>query len=195
MAGLIETKWKPEIKLKQARQAANEWFLSLELALMLDCNLIDDRWLQPAHLEGYDFVPLSTRQDIAEEAAVMRNCIRSWGRDVVHNHARLWSIRKDGKRIATLAVGPSYVDDLPSITEIKLQDNNKVPKALAVLARKWLTSHDVYSLDMKTKDFGDIVPNGTTWKELWRPFWMAKGKIPEWLTICPQKKWSRELSA
>lgn len=194
MSKLIATKWRPEVKLRQARDAANDWFVSLDLTLMLENDLVDDMWLKPAHIEGYDFVALATGRDIAEEAAFMRNCIRSWGSDVAHNSARLWSIRKQGARIATLAVGPSYSDDLLVITELKLRDNNKVPKEIAVIARKWLNSHDIYELDLKAKEWGVILPDKKTWQELWRPYWLAKRKIPEWLTMCPQKNWNKRLS-
>lgn len=56
-------------------------------------------------MTGFEFVPLLSAGEIAEESHAMRNCIRSFGYALVHDRNRLWSIRSAGERVATLSIG------------------------------------------------------------------------------------------
>src|SRR4029453_13273389 len=97
---------------------------------------VADLWLQSARVSGYDFLPLVSGSDIAEEAAAMGNCLRTYGDSVVHNCSRLWSMRKDGRRVATLMVATGRGDPLPNVVELRAAGNKDVSPEVSWAARQ-----------------------------------------------------------
>jgi len=57
---------------------------------------------QRAELGGFDFVALRTGEQIFSDGNEMRHCVSTYTRQVSSGQSRLFSIRRDGRRIATL---------------------------------------------------------------------------------------------
>jgi hypothetical protein len=182
---LIDRPWTPNMRIDQAVAAVNDWRVNIALHVNLGPQPISDMWLQAGRLAGYDFLPLNSISSIAEEAEAMRNCVRSYGYNLAHNGSRLWSIRRDGERVATLKVGTRSHDPLPNIVELKGAGNAAVPRDLWWAARQWLHLHDLSQISMGRRVWGTAPLNRTTWLSLWRPYWLAKRRIPEWLPLAP----------
>lgn len=164
------------------------WHTNVELHVNLGREPIADVWLRAARVDGYDFLSLTSIAAITEEADAMRNCVRTYGDELAHNHARLWSMRSDGRRVATLSVARTCGDPLPSIAELKGPGNAKAPLAVWWAARRWLHMHDLPQINMGQRDWGKAPLNRATWISLWRPYWLAKRRIPKWLPIAPSRK-------
>ena len=111
----------------------------------------------------------------------MRNCVRTYGHNVKHNLSRLWSVRKDGKRIATLEIGNHGRQPFPYVGDLRSAGNEDAPAEAWWAAERWLLTHDLPRLN--TNRFGyDAVPiDRTAWMALWKPYWLAKRRFPEWL--------------
>jgi hypothetical protein len=182
---LIERPWTPEMRIGSAVEAADNWRSVIALHLNIGQEPISDMWLEPAHVAGYDFVPLSSIAAIAEEADVMRNCLLTYGSNLAHNRSRLWSVRRDGVRVATLNVARRFRDPLPMIVELRGPGNADVPRELWWAARSWLHMHDLSQVDMASREWGTAPLDRSIWLMLWRPYWLAKRRIPEWLPIAP----------
>jgi hypothetical protein len=184
---MIRTPWTPAMQIGSALDAARDWQTTVRLHVRLGRARIADAWLQPAHVGGYDFVPLTSASDIAEEAAAMRNCLRTYGYSVANNRVRLWSMRKDGQRAATLSVANRHRDPLPSIDELKAARNAEAPLDVWWAVRQWLHMHDLAQVDMTRRDRRALPLDRATWTSLWRPYWLAKRHIPEWLPLAPSR--------
>jgi hypothetical protein len=184
---LIEQRWTPDISFGAAITAAEAWRTLVTLHLDLGPRPIDDVWLEPARVAGYDFLPLRSIADIVEEAAAMRNCLRTYGANVAHNQARLWSVRRDGERVATLRLACRYREPLPNIVELKGPGNAEVSRELWWVARQWLHSHDLLRLDTRQRAWGTVGLDRATWLSMWRPYWLGKRRIPDWLPIAPSR--------
>lgn len=184
---LIDKPWTPDTSIGQATKAANAWRETIALHLDLGPEPITDMWLHPARVDGYDFVPLRSSDEIAEEASAMKNCLRTYGAVLAHNNARLWSVRRDGGRVATLKVACRYGDPLLNIAELKGPGNFRASPELWWAARQWLHMHDLPGIDSKRRDWGTVTLDRATWLSLWRPYWLAKRHIPEWLPIAPSR--------
>jgi hypothetical protein len=182
---LIERRWTPEMRITPALAAANAWRTLIDLHINLGCQPIADMWLQPGHVAGYNFHPLSSIAAITDEASAMRNCLRTYGYNLAHNHARLWSVRRDGARVATLRISIRYGDPLPNIVELKGIENTKVPREVWWAARRWLNMHDLSQIEMNKRDWDTVPLDRTIWRSLWRPYWLAKRRIPDWLPLAP----------
>lgn len=184
---LIDRRWMPEMRITTALEAADDWRTAIELHANLGRAPIADMWLHPGRIAGYDFRPLSSIAAITDEAKTMRNCLRTFGDLLAHNRSRLWSVTRDGLRVATLRISTGYGDPLPNIVELKGAGNSKVPHEVWWAARRWLNMHDLMQIDMARRDWGAVPLDHATWRSLWRPYWLAKRRLPEWLPLAPSR--------
>lgn len=180
---MIQNPWTSDMRMASALSAADDWRTNISLHVNLGSEPITDPWLRPACVSGYDFLPLTSISDISDEAEAMRNCLRTYGYNLAHNRSRLWSMRKDGRRVATLKVGTGYRDPLPAVVELKAAGNELPPRDVWWAARQWLNMHDLSQVDMKRRDWGTAPLDRATWMSLWRPYWLAKRRIPGWLPL------------
>jgi hypothetical protein len=185
---LINKPWRPDMRMAQAVTAVNDWRTNIELHINLGCQPLADIWLAPGRVAGFDFLPLRSVGAITEEAFAMKNCLRTYGYDLAHNRSRLWSVRRDGARVATLRVARGCCDPLPTITDLNGAGNANVPRELWWAARKWLHMHDLTEIDMRWRKRGAAPLDRATWLALWRPYWLARRRIPEWLPIAPSRR-------
>jgi hypothetical protein len=185
--GLIERPWTADIRIRPALAAADQWRTIVASHVNLGRRPIADTWLTAARVSGYDFVPLTTIAAITEEAKAMRNCLNTYGDNLAHNRARLWSVRRDGERIATLRIACRYGDPLPNIVELKGAGNTAAPRELWWAARQWLHMHDVPRISMEQRKWGTAPLDRASWLSMWRPYWLAKRRIPDWLPIAPSR--------
>ena len=99
---LIAKPWQPALRFKTALDGAWAWHSRAGLHINLGESPIADTWLTPGRVYGYQFVPLRCADDIVAEAAAMKNCLNTYGYNLAHNRSRLWSVRMNGRRVATL---------------------------------------------------------------------------------------------
>lgn len=182
---LIEKRWSPDIGIGGALAAADDWRMRVALHVNLGQREIADMWLEVTRVAGYDFLPLTSTSDIADEAIAMRNCLCTYGYNLAHNRSRLWSVRRDGKRVATLKVASRFRDPLPNIVELRGVGNSDVSRELWWTARRWLNLHDLSQVDMRQLAWGTAPLDRAAWLSLWRPYWLARRRIPEWLPVSP----------
>ena len=184
---MIRTPWTPSMRIGPAVDAARDWQATVRVHVRLGRQRIADVWLQPARVGGYDFVPLTSASDLAEEAAAMKNCVRSYCYCLAQNRVRLWSVRNDGQRVATLSVAGRNRDPLPNIDELKAAGNAEAPLDVWWAVRQWLNMHDLSQVDMTRRERRVLPLDRVTWTSLWRPYWLAKHHIPEWLPLAPSR--------
>jgi hypothetical protein len=183
---LIEKPWTPAMRIGTALGAAEAWRAAAILQVNLGREPIADMWFQPARVGGFDFLPLNSTSAIIEEATAMRNCLRTYGYRVAHNRTRLWSIRKDGQRVATLSLASRHCDPLPDIGELKAIGNTPASPEVWWAARQWVHMHGLPRIDMK-RGSAATPPNRDAWIALWRPYWLAKRRLPHWLPMAPSR--------
>lgn len=175
---LIERPWSEDMELKSAVDSARAWFNAMSLEVELGDRAVEDMWLRPGNVNGFDFRPLATARDIADEAKAMRNCVRTYGWRIATDQRRLWSVQRRGRRVATLCVGWRGHDPLPVIWDIELSRNRNASELIWLAARKWLIGQDLTHLvwgKMQRREGGY---DAEVWISLWRPYWIAKRTIP-----------------
>ncbi len=191
--GFVGVPWSPSMGHEQAIRAADDWLETATLHVAIGEAPLPDMWCQPSTHDGYEFVGLQTAEEISVEAKAMKNCLRSYGGSISLNRARIWSVRKSGERVACLQLGQFYVDKLPAIVEIRSHRNHEAPREVALAARKWLNSHDLSLINPDRKEWRTVAPDREAWISLWRPYWIAKRKIPGWLPLSPSSNAIRNL--
>jgi hypothetical protein len=182
---MCETLWQPSLRFATALAAAEKWLERLELYLSLGDDDVEDMWLRPGSVAGYDFVPLASAAAIYEEARAMQNCLVTYGACVARGRIRLWSMRRDGERVATVEVG-QCCQPLLQIIQMKRARNRACSSEEWWAALQWLHGHGLPELAQRrvTKPEENVLQR-PLWIALWRPYWLAKGYIPEWLPLMP----------
>lgn len=185
---LIERPWSSSMRFKLAEQSAMRWYWHVALHLNLGDEPVVDMWLRPSTIYGYEFVPLRTAADMAAEAEAMKNCLRIFGGEVARNGSRFWSMRKDGERVATLqlAAGRSR-DPLPNIVQMERAENRRCSPEEWWIARQWLHSHDLTRVNVQPIDRDKVQLVRARWISVWRPYWLEKRRIPDWLPLAPSR--------
>ena len=184
---LIEKPWTPDMKLDAALSAAAEWKTMIALHANVGRQPIRDMWLHPGRVGDYEFRPLDDIADIVEEGVAMRNCVRTYGDDIAHNRSRLWSVRRGGERVATLEIRAGYHDPLVNVYQLKGPGNAAVPRELWWVARRWLFLHDLPQIETGRVRWRRAPLDSSAWRALWRPYWLAKRRIPAWLPLAPSR--------
>jgi hypothetical protein len=185
--GLIEKRWTPDMRFRSARDAADDWRTTVELHAYLGREPVADVWLRPALVHGYSFRPLASASEIVEESRAMSNCLRTYGDCVAHNRYRLWSVGRDGRQVATLALGFGFRDPLPNVVQLKGAANSEPPFEVWFAARQWLNGHDLSRFAAKRRAWNSVPPDRAIWISLWRPYWRAKRRLPAWLPLAPSR--------
>ena len=185
---LIERPWTPDMRIDAVVSAASDWRTAVTLHANLGRQPIADMWLLTGRIAGYEFLPLDSVAAITEEAKAMRNCLRTYGGDLAHDQTRVWSVRKDGERVATLQIARRYRDPLPNIVQLKGPGNIEVSRELWWAARQWLHRHDLSQVVIKRRNWGTAPLDRECWVSLWRPYWLAKRRIPDWLPLAPSRE-------
>jgi hypothetical protein len=183
---LIKTPWTPAMRAGTALDAAEGWRTTVNLYVNLGHEPIADMWFQPARVGGFDFLPLTSTAAIIEEATAMRNCLCTYGHRVARNSIRLWSLRRDGQRVATLSLTNDHCDPLPNIGELKGPGNAGVSPEVWWAARQWIHMHGLPRIDLKRRSIPTPL-NRNAWIALWRPYWLAKRRLPHWLPMAPSR--------
>jgi hypothetical protein len=182
---LMETPWRVEMGFNAAHDAARTWLERVTLELSLGGRQVADPWLQPGPFDGHDFVPLDSAERIDQEASAMANCIRDYGYDVARDACRLWSIRRDGQRIANLDIRRYRGQPLLHVSELKAGRNEPASIELWWLVARWLHRHDLATILPEPRKHRDTKPDAAAWRKLWRPYWRATRRIPMWLPLSP----------
>jgi hypothetical protein len=184
---LIQKPWHPAMRYKTALDASDAWRTRVALHVNLGAAPIADMWLSAGHAGGFDFLPLATATDIAEEAVAMQNCLAGYGDNVAHHWSRLWSVRKDGERVATLQISRRVRQPLLSVMQLRGRQNADVPIDVWWAAARWLHQHDLSTIKPVERTWGTMPLDDRAWRSLWRPYWRAKGRIPMWLPLRPSR--------
>lgn len=181
---LIASPWLPSMKFKTAHAAARAWLNLVELHLLLSDKPVTDNWFEPAVINGYAFVPLMTAHEIAAEANRMENCLVTYGGLISSNQSRIWSVRRNGDAVATIEVGlrnRRRRDTFVGVQQIRGLRNRPVADEVFDVIAQWQMRQDLR--------IGPCAPMRTeselhqTWIAMWRPYWIAKRRIPGWLPL------------
>jgi hypothetical protein len=184
---LVEQPWRPAMRFKTALDAAWNWRTRVALHINLGEAPIADQWLTPGCVYGYEFTPLRCADEVVAEAVAMKNCLRTYGYDLAQNQSRLWSVRMSGRRVATLRLAHSFADPLIGIRELQAERNRDVSVEVWWAARQWLHQHDLPAIDTKRFKWDKAPLDAGVWRSLWRPYWLAKRRIPMWLPLAPSR--------
>ncbi len=175
---LIVVPWRPEIAFDTALCAAKSWFNRVRLVLQLPDGVLSDSWLKPGAALGYTFEPLLDQKSILNEAHFMQNCADQYAERIVREKCRLFSVRRNGARVATLEVGPhSRETGVLAINQLKARHNMAANAEVWQAAYAWMSSQQALKrmppLAMTERHWDQAA-----WRDLLKPYRDTHGGAP-----------------
>ncbi|KAB2849011.1 MAG: hypothetical protein F9K44_09220 [Hyphomicrobiaceae bacterium] len=168
--GLVERRWDPEQQLQSALWGCEMFLTRLAIEVLLSRPL-PDSWARPGRAGEFEFKPIATACDLLEEAREMRNCVRRYVFKIALGECRLFSVRRNGERIATLELIPSKRRGLPLVHQMRGRCNGPVPRSVREAALEWRSAH---SRPLTECQRAEILPDCELWRRLTQPYETAK---------------------
>lgn len=162
-------RWSPATGPQEAQRRASDWFDSARLAVQFG-RLEIDPVCAAGIVDGFEFVPILSASALVEEAAALDNCLRMYGRGIVDNVDRVWSVRRKGRRVAALCVEFGEAP-FPQIAELRGPGNTPAPADVWHAVRKWLDGQEPTLPPLVEVD---RPLDRQLWIKLWKPYWLAR---------------------
>jgi hypothetical protein len=177
---LIVVPWRPEIAFDTALCAAKSWFNRIRLVLQLPPGAVVDPWLKPGSALGYTFEPLMSHPEILAEAQAMQNCADQYGERIVRDKCRLFSVKRNGTRAATLEIGPHQREaGVLAINQLKARHNMAASTDVWQASYTWMASQQalkrlpVLGSNDNVRSFDQLA-----WRSILAPYRDAKNGAP-----------------
>jgi hypothetical protein len=133
----IFTPWSPRASYKSVVTEAKHWLNRLKLLVYFADRPIADTWLDGGDVSGFQFVPLTTVEDVMSERIAMRNCVDAYAEKLAFNNCRLFGVRCLGERVALLEIVPGS-GRVPQINQLKGPQNTEASREVWNAAGIWL---------------------------------------------------------
>ncbi len=177
---LIVVPWRSEIAFDTALCAAKSWFNRMRLVLQLPSGALTDTWLKPGGALGYMFEPLLSHADILAEAQGMQNCADQYAERLVREKCRLFSVKRNGQRVATLEIGQHQREaTVLAINQLKARHNMAAPAEVWQAAYSWMSSQFALKR-LPPMAVSERPWDQAAWRSLMHPYRQAHGGAP-WL--------------
>ena len=175
---LIVVPFRGEIAFDTALCAAKSWFNRLRLVLQLPLGPARDPWLKPGAALGYTFEPLLDADVLLKEAAAMHNCADQYAERIVRDRCRLYSVKKNGLRIATLEIGQHTREGgVLAINQLKARHNMAAGNEVWQAAYSWMSTQSALRR-LPPLAAPDATWDQSAWWSLLAPYRNAHGGAP-----------------
>jgi len=126
----------PSMSLKTATALSGDWHEAVANNLDGPNFAFPDPWFPAARLGDYEILPIEDAASLYREGTAMHHCVGTYGDEVRCGECYVYSIRRNGERVATVALyrdnGRTYLD------QIRGRCNTEPPKAMVATVVRWL---------------------------------------------------------
>ncbi|MCZ6885042.1 MAG: PcfJ domain-containing protein [Alphaproteobacteria bacterium] len=133
---LIRRPFSPDMSLATVRELSAEWHYAVAMADHRSNAIFPDPWFPEKTIKGLIFRPITTPQELFLEGREMHNCLASYVDRVVEVETFIYSVRRDNKRVASLALQP--FNGRATIQQIAGPCNATVPRDVERAARRFV---------------------------------------------------------
>jgi hypothetical protein len=126
----------PSMSLKTAMRLSADWHEAVANNLDGPNSAFPDPWYPAAKVGDYEILPIDDAASLYREGTAMHHCVGTYSDQVQRGDLYVYSIRRNGERIATLALGRhngwTYVE------QIRGPCNTDPPKPTVATVQCWL---------------------------------------------------------
>jgi PcfJ-like protein len=134
----ITRPFSPDMSLETVRNESKLWHEAIAKCEAAESGYkIPAPWYPASQVEGYDFVPLDSAEELWKEGRAMHNCVGSYDRRVAAGNCYIYSVRQGDNRVATVELVRKEWKVKPG--QIRAACNAEPPKEVKVAVRKWIS--------------------------------------------------------
>lgn len=171
---LIHARWHAKMPFASAVLEARIWLERVVVDYCLEPQIADGGWFKEQKSAGYRFLPLMNPEDLREEGDKMENCVATYARKAGAGACLLYSVRRGGKRLATMEIVPRPgTPHIATIAQLLGRGNIAVPEDISRAAAGWLAKRGRYPA-IKASRIADLPVRINRWKAVWQSYCAAK---------------------
>jgi hypothetical protein len=134
-SNLITRPFVASMSLRTTQELSGQWHEAVALSQDADHGPFPDPWL-PATIQGpFEIVPLTSAIDLHHEGAAMHHCVASYAGRVRAGETYVYSVRRDGNRLATVSLQRHRGQFYPE--QIRGPCNAQAPKSIIKAVTSW----------------------------------------------------------
>jgi hypothetical protein len=128
----------PSMSLKTATTLSAEWHVAVAKNLDGHNLAFPDPWYPARKFGDYEILPIQDGASLYQEGAAMHHCVGTYCDQVQDGDLYIYSIRRNGERVATLAL--IRHDNEAYIEQIRGPCNTEPPNKIRATVVRWLTA-------------------------------------------------------
>jgi hypothetical protein len=134
--------FSPDMSLRTVTTLSAEWHEAVASHLDGPQHAFPPPWIPAGTVNGLDIAPIDNSADLYREGAAMHHCVGAHSWRVMDGGNYVYSIRRDGERVATAALARK--EGRPVLEQIRGPCNVEVSGDIKATLRRWLrsNSHD-----------------------------------------------------
>lgn len=183
-SGFIDTRWHAGMSIIDAVRQAQRWTSRINSMVSAHRRPAGPRVPVVQSSERFWLVQLRSRDELAAEARLMRNCLLDYCDEVANGDAQIWSVRRNGRRLACLEL--SFNDDqgcMPRLAQLSGVNNDPVADEILRVVYAWLARWPASPILPRRQD---RKPDVALWQTLWKPYWQERGLEARLLPLLPE---------
>jgi hypothetical protein len=174
-------RWSPELGWDRASDLAFDWRARLAFDVYGGPGG-DAR--QAWERDGFTFSPLLDFEAIVAEGEAMRHCVADYAYEVATAESTLWSVSKDGARVATAEIGSRDGSAFVGVRQLYGVKNEAAPREAWRAATLFAVDLDA-RFDTERRVARSREERRRAWEAFWEPYWAAKSGATAWTPLDP----------
>ncbi len=172
LVGMVaEGSWSDKASVARVAEGARTW-LRRVYGDLCEVEAPDGwRWRQTQFIGAFEFAPLRSRDALEEEGRRMDNCVESYWGYVRESTLLIYSIRRAGRGVATLAIRAGARPGSAEISELEGPGNTSAPRDVADAVEAWMAAQGPCPLRARGARAPLVDPEA--WATIWAPFLAA----------------------
>jgi hypothetical protein len=128
--------FKPTMSLRTVTRLSAEWHEAVASNLTGPQHTFPAPWFPAAAINGVEIIPIDNSADLYREGALMHHCIGTYADAVRGGHYCVYSIRRDGERVAS--AGLVLRGARAELDQLRGPCNAPAPKQITATVDRWL---------------------------------------------------------
>jgi hypothetical protein len=143
-SALVTRRFSPDMSINTVTSLSREWHEAAAINRNGGYYEFPEPWAQAGKVGDNDIVPISNSRELYREGDAMHHCVGTYGKRICAGLCYIFSLRKEGMRIATIKLVQS--EGRVSMGQIRGPYNAPVTDETKRAARKWLKSQHTFRL-------------------------------------------------
>ena len=134
----ITRPFSPSMSLKTVTMLSAQWHEALASNMTGPDLALPPPWYPAAKVGDLEIVPIENSGDLYREGALMHHCVGTYADDVRAGRLYVYSVRRDGQRVATLALARDRTSNKAQLDQLRGPCNAEPSHAIASAVQRWL---------------------------------------------------------